>query len=168
MPVTVDVRTLPPLTVACLRRNAEGDAFGPGLGDAVAAARAAGLEAHGQALRPVRLAHDISPSGPLTRRFDIGVVVPSPDTATATATAIDCGPLEAVTVRGGTYAVALHRGPATGVNATYRWLLDRWLPDSGYTLARGPCVEIHLSNPDTTPDSDLLTEVRVPVYPRPV
>lgn len=163
MPVTVDVRTLPPLTVACLRRSDEGGAFGPGLGDVVAAARAAGLTPppdNGQALRPVRLAHDIKPTGPLTRRFDIGVEVPSPDT--------DCGPLEAVTVRGGTYAVALHRGPATGVNATYRWLLDRWLPDSGYALGRGPCVEIHHSNPATTPDSDLLTEVRVPVHPRPV
>lgn len=161
MPVTVDVRTLPPLTVACLRRAGASEAFGPALRDAVNEARAAGLDGalpKGEALLGVRLAHDIKPAGPLTRRFDVGVVLPRPDAPR--------GGLEPVVVRGGTYAVALHRGPLTGVAGTIRWLVERWLPHSGYDLSRGPCVEIHHSNPDTTPESDLLTEVRVPVHPR--
>lgn len=157
MPVTVDVRTLRPLTVACLRHVGTVDDIDGALQGVLAQARNHGLVV-GLDSRPVRLCQD--PARSLEsgqRQFDAGVIVPNPSA--------DCGPLARTEVRGGTYAVALHRGPHAGVTRTYRWLLESWLPESGYAVRSGPSVEVYLNDPATTPEADLMTEIRLPVRP---
>lgn len=157
MPITVDVRTLPAITVACLHHSGSPDDFAAALRDAVAQAQAHGLA--DATAHPVRLCHDpAAPTDSTARRFDAGVAVADP--------AADCGPLDRVTVRGGSFAVALHRGPYTGIPRTYAWLLESWLPDSGYDRRAGPAVEVYLNDPHTTPEADLLAEVRLPIRPR--
>lgn len=154
MPITVDVKTLPPFTVACLHHVGSVDDIEGALRDALAQAKTRGVL--GTDARPVRLCHDVGRATAADQRhFDAGVVVADPAT--------DCGPLQRTEVRGGPYAVALHRGPYDGVGKTYGWLLENWLPDSGYALRGGPSVEVYLNDPATTPEADLLTEIRLPL-----
>lgn len=156
MPITVDVRTLPPFTAACLSHLGRTEDIGDTLGEALEHAAKAGLLA--PEARPVRLCLDVRKQGlPGPRHFDAGVIV-----ADGTA---DTGTLRRTAVKGGTYAVALHRGPYRGLGDTYRWLLDSWLPDSGYALRPGPGVEVYLNDPQSTGETDLLTEVRLPLRP---
>jgi AraC family transcriptional regulator len=61
----------------------------------------------------------------------------------------------------GRHAVALHRGPYSGVLDTYVALLGHWLPRRGFDLADEPVLEIYLNQPGTVPDAELLTEVCV-------
>jgi AraC family transcriptional regulator len=156
MPITVDVKTLPPMTVACLHHVGSVDDIDAAMRDALAQAKTHGLL--GAAAKPVRLCHDIArPTAPDQRHFDAGVMVAN--------TATDCGPLHRTEVKGGTYAVVLHRGPHAGVGKTYGWLLDTWLPDSGYAVRPGPSVEVFVNDPADTVGSDLMTEIRVPIRP---
>ena len=46
--------------------------------------------------------------------------------------------MEALVVPSGLYAVFLHRGPASGAEKTYRYIFEKWLPDSEYTVDSRP------------------------------
>lgn len=156
MPITVDVKTLPPVTAACLSHLGRMEDIGETLDEALGHAAKAGLLAADS--KPVRLCHDIRAQGrPGPRHFDAGV--------TLAEGVRDTGTLRRTAVKGGTYAVALHRGSYAGIGDTYRWLLDSWLPDSGYALRPGPGVEVYLNDPRTTDEADLLTEIRLPLRP---
>lgn len=156
MPITVDVKTLPPFTAACLSHLGRMDDIADTLAEAMAHAAKAGLL--GTDTRAIRLCLDVrAQTTPGPRHFDAGVTVPDGVT--------DTGTLRRTPVKGGPYAVALHRGPYAGIGGTYRWLLESWLPDSGYALRPGPGVEVYLNNPQDTQEADLLTEVRLPLRP---
>ncbi len=62
-------------------------------------------------------------------------------------------------VPGGDFAVALHKGPYSTLTQTYAMLIGQWLPASGRTPGPLPSIERYLNNPQTTPESELLTEV---------
>ncbi|MGC2853872.1 AraC family transcriptional regulator [Novispirillum sp. DQ9] len=156
MPITVDVKTLPPFTAACLSHLGPMDDIAETLREALDHAARDGLVAADT--RPVRLCLDVMRQGtPGPRHFDAGVTIAEGTT--------DTGTLRRTAVRGGTYAVALHRGPYGGIGRTYRWLLESWLPDSGYALRPGPGVEVYLNDLRTTGEADLLTEIRLPLRP---
>jgi len=144
------------MTVACLHHIGSVDDIDSAMRDALAQAKTHGLLSAD--VKPVRLCHDVArKTEPNQRHFDAGVTVAESTT--------NCGPLDRAEVKGGTYAVVLHRGPHVGVGKTYGWLLDTWLPHSGYAVRSGPSVEVFINDPADTADSDLMTEIRVPIRP---
>ena len=64
---------------------------------------------------------------------------------------------------GGEYAIVTHRGPYSGLPDAYRWIFREWVPKIGRQLRSGPCFEIYVNDPATTPPEDLLTEIHVPL-----
>jgi effector-binding domain-containing protein len=58
-------------------------------------------------------------------------------------------------------ASAMHHGPYDTIAHTYHELGD-WVIDNGYTVV-GPPEEFYLSDPDTTPPEEYLTEVHFTV-----
>jgi AraC family transcriptional regulator len=66
----------------------------------------------------------------------------------------------------GEYAVAVHRGPYSGLCEVYKFLYHEWPGTSGRVLKQESPFEIYYNNPETTPEADLLTEVCVPLEPR--
>ncbi len=71
--------------------------------------------------------------------------------------------MEWLTIAGGRYAETVFRGPYAGLEAAYRDLYGRWLPQSGAEAADGPCVEEYLNNPRNHPPPEWLTAVRLPL-----
>ncbi len=62
-------------------------------------------------------------------------------------------------VPAGRYAVAVHQGSYQSLSETYLAIIGRWLPHTNYQLAPEPCVEYYLNDPQSTPESELRTEV---------
>lgn len=60
-------------------------------------------------------------------------------------------------------ASVVHKGPYSEIQAAYRHLYRTWLPRSGEEAADRPCFEQYLNNPRSTPASELLTEVFLPL-----
>ena len=65
------------------------------------------------------------------------------------------------TLPAGRYAAVLHKGPYDGIPASYG-LLFTWLAQQEIQPAAPP-MEVYFSDPDQTPEADLITEVRVQV-----
>ncbi|MBN1585922.1 MAG: GyrI-like domain-containing protein [Candidatus Omnitrophica bacterium] len=63
----------------------------------------------------------------------------------------------------GDYAVVIHEGPYEDLLYTYEELFEEWLPDSGRTWNKGPCIEVYLNNPEITAPEALRTEVWMPL-----
>lgn len=72
-------------------------------------------------------------------------------------------PLEKVTLPGGRHAVLVHKGPYTGLPASYDHLYCNWLPASGHTPADAPSFEVYLNSPMDTAPEDLVTELHLPL-----
>ncbi len=66
-------------------------------------------------------------------------------------------------IRGGKYAVAIHKGPYATLIDSYRWLYHQWLPASGHELAEAPCFERYVNDPQSTPEQELLTAIHIPL-----
>lgn len=127
-----------------------------GLGDAFSALFAAAGAAEVAPLDVLGLNHDdpdITAAAQL--RYDVCIVAPAgraPPPA-----------LEARTLPGGLYAVAVHRGPLDTLLDTYLGLIGVWAPREGVALHDEPVVERTLSDPSTTPADALVTELLVRV-----
>lgn len=72
-------------------------------------------------------------------------------------------PLQVGDIAPGEYAVAILKGPYDGLQAAYDWLYGQWLPQSGREARNVPCLEIYLTDPQTTKPEDYLTEIRIPL-----
>lgn len=70
--------------------------------------------------------------------------------------------LDQLIVPAGLYAVFVHHGPASAAERTYREILLRWLPGSGYLLADRPHLAVmgESYRPD---DPDAEEEIWIPV-----
>lgn len=75
------------------------------------------------------------------------------------------GPGEAVTLRGGDYAVLRHRGAYSDMRPAYLWLYGTWLPQSGREADDAPVLEEYLNDPRQVKPSDLLTDILLPLRP---
>lgn len=105
----------------------------------------------------------VQPAGmPLARYFDMGaesttfecaIPVPGPFTAT--------GEVEASSIGGGEVAFTLHVGPYDTIGETWEALVG-WIAEQGKSQA-GPGWESYLNEPGQVPDSELRTEIYVPV-----
>jgi effector-binding domain-containing protein len=58
-------------------------------------------------------------------------------------------------------ACTLHKGSYSGLSGKWQEIM-RWVCENGYTVANIP-REVYLTDCDTTPESDLLTEIQVPI-----
>jgi len=71
------------------------------------------------------------------------------------------GDIKAVEIPGGLAAVTLHKGPYDGVEPAYNDL-ETWVKENGYKYA-GPARETYMNDPGQVPESELLTEISIPV-----
>lgn len=70
------------------------------------------------------------------------------------------------TIPEGEYVILTHRGSYAGLPDAYRWLYGEWLATSGRDFADRPPFEIYVSDPQETPEEQLLTEIFVLLQPR--
>jgi AraC family transcriptional regulator len=71
--------------------------------------------------------------------------------------------LEAIVLRGGTYARLSYKGPYADMKDAYRWLLGVWLPVSRYESEDAPLFEAYLNSPMDVAPTELLTEIHLPL-----
>lgn len=71
--------------------------------------------------------------------------------------------LEILTLPGGRYAIYRHVGPYSDLPEAYRRLFAEWLPKSGETFDPRPIYERYRNNPVQTPESELITDIFIPV-----
>jgi len=67
------------------------------------------------------------------------------------------------TVKGGDYAVFLHKGPYSNLKNSYNDIFRNWLPQSNKELGDAAPMEIYLNDPEKTKPKDLLTEICIPL-----
>lgn len=63
----------------------------------------------------------------------------------------------------GTYAKTVHVGAYEGLTAAWGELMGQWLPASEHRLGTGPSFEIYRNAPGQVPDSELITELYIPI-----
>ena len=72
-------------------------------------------------------------------------------------------PLVETVLRGGCYAKLSYKGPYADMRGAYRWLLGDWLPASGYEPDDSPLFEAYLNDPRHVPQSELRTDIHLPL-----
>lgn len=80
--------------------------------------------------------------------------------------AIDA-PLVETVLRGGTHAKLSYTGPYAAMRGAYRWFLGVWLPRSGYEPDDAPIFEAYLNDPREVPQSELRTDIHLPLKSAP-
>lgn len=146
----VTLRELPDAWLWSLRHTGPYTGLGDAFGRVLGAAAAAGV----RCTRVLGLNHDDPDVIDEARlRYDVCLEVPTREAPPP--------PLEARTLPGGLYAVAVHRGPLDTLLDTYLGLLGVWAPGAGVRLHDQPVVEVSLSDPATTAPNDLITELLV-------
>jgi AraC family transcriptional regulator len=71
--------------------------------------------------------------------------------------------LKLQTIPAGMYAIARYVGPYSGLGAAWGELCGQWIPANQYQFRQAPCFEVYRSDPKTTPQEQLLTEIYEPV-----
>lgn len=70
--------------------------------------------------------------------------------------------MEAVILKGGLYAIFLHKGAASTGSKTFKYIFETWLPNSNYLLDNRPHFEI-LGAKYKNEDPDSEEEVWIPI-----
>ena len=73
------------------------------------------------------------------------------------------GEVEVGSLEAGEYAVVTYQGPYWGIDAAYTWLKDSWLKELGRQTRHAPSFEVYLNDAAEVPESQLLTDVHVPL-----
>jgi DNA gyrase inhibitor GyrI len=147
----VSVRQIPAIRVACIRHTGSYSDVREAWERIVGWAARSGLLGRGPM---VGVVHDI-PRGQKCQ-YDAGVGVGKDVTAE--------DPVEIRATPAGLYAVALHRGAYADLRKVYESILDGWLKEGVYALRAGqPFLEFFLNSPRQVPETQLLTEVCIPV-----
>jgi AraC family transcriptional regulator len=66
------------------------------------------------------------------------------------------------TLEAGTYAVFLHKGPASTGEKTFRFIFEEWLPSSGFVIDQRPHFEV-LGSKYKNEDPDSEEEIWIPI-----
>ena len=72
-------------------------------------------------------------------------------------------PLVEMVLRGGPYAKLSYTGPYADMRDAYRWFLGVWLPASGYEPDDAPIFEAYLNDPREVPQTELRTDIHLPL-----
>ncbi|UJX40134.1 AraC family transcriptional regulator [Desulfovibrio sp. JY] len=154
MELTVTIKKLPPLRVACVRHVGPYDQCEAAWAKLCAEAGKRGL--FGPETQMIGVGHDdpqITP--PEKIRYDACLTVPEGFAGTPE--------LPVAVIGDGDYATAVVKGPYTLLAGAYAWLCGVWGPDSGREFAGAPSLEFYLNDPKTTPPEEWLTEICVPL-----
>jgi AraC family transcriptional regulator len=73
------------------------------------------------------------------------------------------GEVEVGNIEAGEYAVVTYQGPYWGVDAAYTWLIESWIKEQGRQVRNAPTFEVYLNDASAVPESELLTDVHVPL-----
>lgn len=73
------------------------------------------------------------------------------------------GEISTKTLKGGKYAVFLHKGPYDHVDQVYAYIFKKWLVESEYNLRDGDVYDNYLNSITNTAPEDLLTEIHIPI-----
>lgn len=73
------------------------------------------------------------------------------------------GPFGIHTIKPGQYAVFTHRGAYRRLIDTYYYIYIDWLPGSGYETRGAMSFEKYLNSPSQVKESELITEIYIPV-----
>jgi AraC family transcriptional regulator len=73
------------------------------------------------------------------------------------------GEVEVGNIEAGEYAVVTYQGPYWGVDAAYTWLIESWIKAQGRQTRHAPSFEVYLNDAGAVPESELLTDVHVPL-----
>lgn len=104
----------------------------------------------------VGVAHDeLAGNGAAEIPYDCAITVGRDFRATGDVTV---GAIEA-----GEYAIVTYQGPYWGIDAAYTWVIDSWLAELGRGKRLAPCFEVYLNDAAEVPESQLLTDVCVPL-----
>lgn len=74
--------------------------------------------------------------------------------------------MESFTIPKGTYAIFLHRGPASDGQKTFEYIFCDWLPQSGYVVDDRPHFEV-LGERYKNDDPESEEEIWIPIKPKP-
>jgi len=145
--MSVEIRELEPMTAACIRHISVYRKIGPVFGQLAEWAGRTGIA--GSMLAnffddPHKVPED-------QLRSDAGVVVPGPVEVEP--------PVEIRQIEGGTYVVWTHVGHYEGLADAWFQFFVKHLPEAGITPRVGPCFEVYLDDPETTPWERVRTEL---------
>lgn len=74
------------------------------------------------------------------------------------------GEISTQIIKGGKYAVFLHKGSYKNLNETYRAIFMEWVPSNGKQVANKPSFELYLNrDPRRTKPENLRTEIYIPI-----
>lgn len=74
------------------------------------------------------------------------------------------GEVKQQVIKGGKYAVFLHKGSYENLKDTYNAIFAEWLPESNHKLREIPCFEMYLNkDPRRTKPENLKTEIYIPI-----
>jgi AraC family transcriptional regulator len=76
---------------------------------------------------------------------------------------IASGEVKAVTIAASRCATYVFKGPYSELDKPYRWLYDTWMPQSGEEFGNKPPFEEYLNDARTTPPTELLTKICIPL-----
>lgn len=71
--------------------------------------------------------------------------------------------LEALSLPASDCAILHYKGPYHAIKVAYDYLYGAWLPKSGREPADAPPYEIYLNSASDTPESELLTDIILPL-----
>jgi AraC family transcriptional regulator len=150
----IEVKDLPSARVVFLRHVGSYGEVGATRGKLMMWAGMRGLL--GPSMKMIGICYDdpdVTPSDKV--RYDAAVVVSRP---------VDPeGPFGVQELAGGRYATATHRGPYSGLGATYQKIFGGWLPGSGYQVRDIPAFEQYVNSPQDTRPEDLITLIHIPL-----
>lgn len=103
----------------------------------------------------IGVSHDDEKGGAGQARYDCAITV---DRAFRPEGDVEVGAIEA-----GEYALVTYQGPYWGIDAAYTWLIESWLREMGRQARNAPSFEVYLNDASEVPESQLLTDVHVPL-----
>lgn len=73
-------------------------------------------------------------------------------------------PVEILKFPAGLWAISRLQGSYQKISGAFQELMGTWVPTSGYLPDdKRPCLEIYLNDPDNTSESELLTDICIPI-----
>lgn len=150
--LTVDVRNIPTIHVACLRYVGDYQGCGEVHEELCTWAGKQGLFENPPEF--LGLCYDDPKTTPAEKcRYDACMVIPESFTVAKGA--------DKKEIAGGRYATVTHKGSYETLYITYAALLGEWLPQSGEELQEAPSIQVYLNDIEKTPVDELLTEIRI-------
>lgn len=71
--------------------------------------------------------------------------------------------LSITSINEGRYAILDLKGPYSQIQHAQDYLMHEWFPRSGNKPRKSPLLKVYLNDPSRTPESELLTEICLPI-----